>query len=167
MRLRELVGIPDPLCPIHVSDHYEGSGVLLLKAAERIGVEGIVSKKLDSRYVSGPSKAWLKTKCWASGDFVVIGTEPGNKGPPLALLAHESDGGLIYAGSAFVTLGQPERDHFWNQTSHLTCEKSALPHLRNSKAAWCRPELRVQVRYLRGGGLLRHAVVGGICGERD
>jgi ATP-dependent DNA ligase len=28
----------------------------------KLGLEGIVSKKLDSPYKSGPSKAWLKIK---------------------------------------------------------------------------------------------------------
>ena len=36
--------------------------------------------------------------------------------------------------------------------------------LRNKKAAWCRPEMRVQVRYLRGGGMLRHAIIAGLTG---
>ena len=88
-RLAELVGPADPFCPIQVCEHYNGNGGLLLKAAEKLGLEGIISKKLDSRYVSGPSKAWLKTKCWASGEFVVIGTEPSKEGPALALLARE------------------------------------------------------------------------------
>jgi ATP-dependent DNA ligase len=28
----------------------------------KLGLEGIVSKKLDASYKSGPSKAWLKIK---------------------------------------------------------------------------------------------------------
>jgi ATP-dependent DNA ligase len=160
-RLAELLSPPDPLCPIQLSEHYEGSGALLLRAAERAGVEGIISKRVDSRYVSGPSKAWLKTKCWTSGEFVVIGTEPGDGGPPLALLARDEHSGLVYAGTAFITLNEPERDLFWSRTAELACEK-VLAHLRNKKASWCRPELRVQVRYLRGGGMLRHAIVAGV-----
>jgi ATP-dependent DNA ligase len=31
-----------------------------------LGVEGIVSKRVDSRYHSGPSKTWLKSKNPAS-----------------------------------------------------------------------------------------------------
>jgi bifunctional non-homologous end joining protein LigD len=34
----------------------------MFKAVCRLGLEGIVSKKLDAPYKSGPSKAWLKIK---------------------------------------------------------------------------------------------------------
>ena len=33
-----------------------------------LGLEGIVSKKLDAPYRSGPSKAWIKVKPEGSGD---------------------------------------------------------------------------------------------------
>jgi ATP-dependent DNA ligase len=32
------------------------------RAVCKLGLEGIVSKKLDAPYKSGPSKAWLKIK---------------------------------------------------------------------------------------------------------
>jgi hypothetical protein len=34
----------------------------MLKAVCKLGLEGIVSKKLDGPYRSGPSKVWLKIK---------------------------------------------------------------------------------------------------------
>jgi len=34
----------------------------MFKAVCKLGLEGIVSKKLDAPYESGPSKAWLKIK---------------------------------------------------------------------------------------------------------
>jgi ATP dependent DNA ligase domain len=40
----------------------EGDGAEMFKAVCKLGLEGIVSKKLDSPYKSGPSKAWLKIK---------------------------------------------------------------------------------------------------------
>jgi hypothetical protein len=44
------------------------------------------------------------------GEFVVIGTSNGEGGPPVALLARQRTSGLVYAGSAFVTLAAPARD---------------------------------------------------------
>jgi hypothetical protein len=35
---------------------------MMVRDAHRMGLEGIVSKRIDSRYQSGPSKFWLKTK---------------------------------------------------------------------------------------------------------
>jgi bifunctional non-homologous end joining protein LigD len=40
---------------IHFSEHIEGSGAEVFAAAERMGLEGIVSKRAASRYVSGSS----------------------------------------------------------------------------------------------------------------
>ncbi|MGB8758889.1 MAG: DNA ligase [Pseudolabrys sp.] len=47
---------------IQYVEHTEGHGDRLFNAVCTIGLEGIVSKKLDSPYRSGPSKAWIKVK---------------------------------------------------------------------------------------------------------
>jgi bifunctional non-homologous end joining protein LigD len=47
---------------IQYVEHSEGDGVEMFNAVCRLGLEGIVSKKLNVPYKSGPSKAWLKTK---------------------------------------------------------------------------------------------------------
>src|SRR5262249_22983006 len=44
------------------SDHFEGDGEAAFERACAMGLEGIVSKRRDSRYVSGRAKSWLKTK---------------------------------------------------------------------------------------------------------
>jgi bifunctional non-homologous end joining protein LigD len=45
---------------IQYVEHTEGDGAKMFKAVCKLGLEGIVSKKLDAPYKSGPSKAWLK-----------------------------------------------------------------------------------------------------------
>jgi ATP-dependent DNA ligase len=42
--------------------HNEGDGNEMFESVCKLGLEGIVSKKLTSVYKSGPSKAWLKVK---------------------------------------------------------------------------------------------------------
>ena len=44
------------------NEHLEHDGAAVFEHACRIGLEGIVSKRLDSPYRSGPSKTWLKSK---------------------------------------------------------------------------------------------------------
>ena len=45
------------------SDHVAGDdGAKIFKAACEIGLEGIVSKRRDRPYVSGPCKHWIKVK---------------------------------------------------------------------------------------------------------
>jgi len=41
--------------------YVEHRGDRMFEAVCKLGLEGIVSKKLDAPYKSGPSKAWLKT----------------------------------------------------------------------------------------------------------
>ena len=38
-------------------------GEVLFDHCNRFGFEGVVSKRLASRYASGPSRNWVKTKC--------------------------------------------------------------------------------------------------------
>ena len=47
---------------IQYVEHAEGHGDRLFAAACKLGLEGIVSKKLDAPYRSGPSKTWIKVK---------------------------------------------------------------------------------------------------------
>jgi ATP-dependent DNA ligase len=47
---------------VYKNKHSEGDGREMFKAVCKLGLEGIVSKKLDAPYKSGQSKAWLKSK---------------------------------------------------------------------------------------------------------
>ena len=47
---------------IQYVEHAEGHGERMFAAVCDLGLEGIVSKKLDAPYRSGPSKAWIKVK---------------------------------------------------------------------------------------------------------
>lgn len=42
--------------------HVEGHGAEMFDAVCKLGLEGIVSKKLTAPYRSGPSKSWIKVK---------------------------------------------------------------------------------------------------------
>ena len=44
------------------SEAIEAEGALVFAKACEMGLEGIVSKRIGSRYFSGPSKSWLKAK---------------------------------------------------------------------------------------------------------
>ena len=45
-----------------------------IATAEKMSLEGIVSKRRDSRYKSGRTDRWRKVKCRTKGEFVVLGT---------------------------------------------------------------------------------------------
>jgi ATP-dependent DNA ligase len=47
---------------IRLNEHIEGDGPTIFAHACRLGLEGIVSKRRDAWYRSGPSNDWLKSK---------------------------------------------------------------------------------------------------------
>jgi bifunctional non-homologous end joining protein LigD len=47
---------------IQLSEAITGDGADIFRHVCGMGLEGIVSKRIGSRYVSGRTKAWLKTK---------------------------------------------------------------------------------------------------------
>ena len=51
---------------IRFTEHLTGDGPNVFDHACRMGLEGIVSKRIDAPYRSGPSRAWLKSKNPAS-----------------------------------------------------------------------------------------------------
>jgi bifunctional non-homologous end joining protein LigD len=85
--LRKLVK-HDPRSPIQFSDHIEGDGARFFKAAAELGLEGIVSKRAASRYRSGPSRSWLKTKNMVESEFILLGTERDSDGVPLGAVGN-------------------------------------------------------------------------------
>ncbi len=47
---------------IQYVEHFGGDGEEIFVAVCKLGLEGIVSKRLEVPYRSGPSRAWLKNK---------------------------------------------------------------------------------------------------------
>jgi ATP-dependent DNA ligase len=47
---------------IQYGQHLTGDGPAIFKHVSQMGLEGIVSKRTDAPYRSGPSKTWLKSK---------------------------------------------------------------------------------------------------------
>ena len=85
--------------------HEDGDGAATAEVSERFGLEGIVAKRLDSRYEPGRrSRAWLKIKNDRSQEFVVGGWQPGEGGRTGSigsLLLGYYDGDVLhYAGKA-------------------------------------------------------------------
>jgi bifunctional non-homologous end joining protein LigD len=160
-KLRWLLGV-DAESPIQFSEEFDGDGDTLLKACAEHQLEGVVSKHTMSRYQSGRSKTWLKTKCFIESTFVVVGTDHDPKtGAPRALLARNDSGGLIYAGAAFIALGGDKRAAFFAELERLQTSWAAFKSSRGGDVKWCDPRLTVEVKHLAGSKFLRHATVRG------
>ena len=157
--LKSLLGTEDK-SRIQFSDEFHGDGAALFKACAERALEGIVSKHSLAPYRSGRSKTWLKTKCFAQSNFVVIGTDRDRKtGALRALLAHNDGSGLNYAGAAFIALAGEERAQFLGELERLTTSWAAFKSSRMHDVKWCHPNLVVEVKHLAGSKPLRHATL--------
>jgi DNA ligase D-like protein (predicted ligase) len=155
--LKELVPTEHPFM---FSEEFIGDAAAFFQACADHQLEGIVSKLASSKYRSGRSKTWLKTKCFTEGSFLIIGTARDRKTKaPLALLAQSNVGGLRYAGSAFIALSGTERAELSARLQTSKLNHSPIPRLRFPDAQWVKPQLKSRVRHLAGSGYLRHATV--------
>lgn len=115
----------DETSPLQFSEEFIGDSAVFFRARAEHRLEGIVSKIVSSRYRSGRSKTWLKTKCFAESALVIIGTKRDRKtGAMLALLARAEGQRLAYAGA--------ERAELW---AHLESQ-CPLARLRLPGALW-------------------------------
>ncbi|MER9242615.1 ATP-dependent DNA ligase [Mesorhizobium sp. M0633] len=80
---------------------------------DRAGLEGMVSKRKGSKYRSGNSTAWLKTKAFTIDEFELLGVEREVGKPAFALMVERGTG--RYVGSAFITLNREMRERLWKR----------------------------------------------------
>jgi ATP-dependent DNA ligase len=158
-KLKRLIQNPDSR--IQVSDEFVGDATAFFRACASHELEGMVSKLASSRYRSGRSTAWLKTKCFTEGELLLLGIDRDRKTrAPRALLARAERGNLFYSGAAMIGLRGEERGLLHDKMKELAVERPSISWLRNREARWVKPELSLKVRHLAfGSGLLRHATV--------
>jgi bifunctional non-homologous end joining protein LigD len=147
---------------LRYSDHLRGDGPRFLSECCRMGLEGVVSKRVDRPYVGGRTTSWIKTKCIGRDEFVVGGYRPSTKkGRAFAsLLLGEYEGdALRYRGR--VGAGFSERD-LTRISAKLRLRRaspfSEIPAADAREARFVEPLLVVEVKYLERtrGGVLRH-----------
>jgi ATP-dependent DNA ligase len=146
---------------IQFSQHVEGNGADFFAAVDRMGLEGMVSKRRASPYRSGKTEAWVKAKCWETADFDLLGVkrEPGK--PAVALVAREGK----YAGGAAITASRAIKEKLWRRVEQRRAKQPAgVPTAVAGGVEWVKPGITARVRYLRGESKLRHASVEDVSG---
>ncbi|MEP6566388.1 MAG: ATP-dependent DNA ligase [Mesorhizobium sp.] len=144
--------IPDDI-RIQFSQALPGDAKAIFHLVDQAGLEGMVSKRRDSKYRSGPSTNWLKAKCYAIGEFDLLGVEREAGKPAFALMAERGTG--RYVGSAFITLNRELRERLWKRVQeHAGAAPKGMKRLANQ---WVKPGLVGRVKHLRGEEDLRHA----------
>src|SRR5439155_20062860 len=169
--LHQVVSAPGA---VRYADHVEGDGAQFLAAACKAGLEGIVAKRADARYLAGRRMEWRKIKCVRRQEFVIGGyTDP--KGTRALLGAvhlgvYDGDD-LVYAGRAGSGLDRAGLDELAARLRPLVTER--CPFTRGCPPCgrehhWVRPALVCEVRFSEwtSDGLVRHPVYLGLRTDR-
>jgi bifunctional non-homologous end joining protein LigD len=156
-----------------VSPSFVGGGADLLEASRRMGLEGIVAKRLDSPYRPGQRSAeWIKIKNLAIQEVVIGGYTVGHGRRESTfgalLLGLPAPGGLTYVGSVGTGFDDHLLDDLAGRLRQLG--PSATPFIgpvdpRQARTArWVRPELVGEVAYAHwtDDGRMRHPVWRGL-----
>jgi bifunctional non-homologous end joining protein LigD len=150
-----------PLVPI---SYVAEAGEALFEEACRSGWEGIIAKRIDSRYESRRSPHWLKMKCVSRQEFVVGGfTDPkgSRQGMGALLLGYFDAGALVYAGLVGTGFSADMLAELERRLKSL--ELPATPFQRGAPdrkkgVHWVQPSLVVEVAFSEWtrDGRLRH-----------
>lgn len=152
------------------SEGIVGNGPAVFEKACDMGLEGIVSKRLDASYRAGKNPTWVKTKCINTDEFVIGGyTEPQGERSHFGalLLGYYQDGQLIYCGKVGTGYTHATLKTVGAQLEGLSRKTSPFatrPPNEGQIIHWVKPELVAQIRYSAWtrDGRLRHPVFEGL-----
>ncbi len=148
---------------IRYSDHIVGRGEELFGTFCEAGLEGVISKRADAKYVGSRSGSWVKTKCIKRQEFVVVGWTPSEKqrGFRALLLGVNEDGKLRYAGKVGTGYTTDEIEKLMGLMTPLEVTQPTVeaPRAAVRGAHWIKPKLVAEVAFMEvtSDGVLRHS----------
>ena len=160
--LRRLVP-SDEMNRIQFSDHVEGDGRKLFAQACRLGLEGVVSKKKDSKYRQERSKQWLKAKRFDVANFAVIGyTTKSSSRHVASIILAEDSGDLTYVGRAGTGLSLDETRALFDELSALEIDRAPITVPKTPNAHFIEPgqyEAEISYRGRTTKNIIRQAAI--------
>ncbi|NKY42244.1 hypothetical protein HGB45_02460 [Nocardia cerradoensis] len=160
-RLLEQLGLRGPNW--RIPPRLTGTGADVLAESARLGLEGIVCKRLDSPYLPGRrSPLWTKVKNVNDQEIVIVGWRPGagrraGRIGSLLMGVHDETGELVYIGNVGTGFTQAMLDDLQARLRPLRRQTPTVA-APVKDAIWVEPELVGEVSFTErtGDGRLRH-----------
>jgi bifunctional non-homologous end joining protein LigD len=142
----------------------------LVVAACQIGLEGVIGKRRDSRYVTRRSPEWIKLKCGMRQEFVIGGyTDPqgARKGIGSLLLGYYDDKGVLrYAGNCGSGFNGASLRHMRETLEAIETDENPFPPraVPGRGNHWVKPNLVAEVSFSEwtATNSIRHPVFQGL-----
>ncbi len=154
---------------LRFSEAFEAAPADLVASACKMGLEGIIAKRLSSPYVSRRSDSWIKLKCARRQEFIIVGyTDP--KGTRVGLGAlllayHGDDGALVYAGKVGTGFDHAGLAALQARLARLETDRAAVKVPGSGRGThWVKPQLVAEVSFgeWTAAGHVRHPVFQGL-----
>ncbi len=140
------------------STYVIGDGTKLFNAIKKLDMEGIVAKKINSKYlVNERSDNWLKIKNYKSGNFIILGYINKEESHVISLVLGEYlNKKIVYVGKVILGKKRNLADKI------LKMKKSkAVVKIKDKDVIYIKPEIKCLIKYLERteNGLLRQPFV--------
>jgi bifunctional non-homologous end joining protein LigD len=143
---------------VRLSETFE-DGDALFEAAREQGLEGIIAKKADSRYIQGRrTREWLKIKTTGRQEFLICGYTKGqgrrSRSFGSLVLGHWLGGELVYVGNCGTGFTEAVIDELLEKLKPLERETSPfpvvpkMPRVKKADVVWVEPKLVCEVEFV-------------------
>ena len=159
---------------IRYTPHRVHAGEEYFSRCCRRGWEGLIAKRTDASNATGRTDRWLKFKCEAGQELVVVGwTDPAGSRESLGalLLGYFNGDDLVYAGKVGTGFSRTVLRDLYEQLSAIEvttppCSRGVLP---SKGVHWAQPRLVAEVAFTEwtSAGQLRHPRYLGLRSDKD
>jgi bifunctional non-homologous end joining protein LigD len=171
---------------IRLSDGFEQFGIRLFESVKKIGLEGIIAKKLDSVYqVNERTRNWLKIKSHKRQEVVIGGYTLNDGSDKLfssLLVGVFEKGKLIYTGKIGTGFNRQMQQDLLKKFKPLVVKTAPFTHIPDvnkpsrfrpdpphAKAVWLKPEIICEVSFaeMTSDGVMRHPSYEGLRSDKN